>query len=207
MSESWVSGDAGSSVVEVVGSGAPDRVVAGGSVVVVPAGGSVVVVVVPAGGSVVVAPVGGSMVDVVGGSVDVVDVAGGPVVVVVVPAGGTVVDVVGGPVVVVGGPVVVVGGPVVVVVVVVGGGGSIPTQLVPSFFAVLAELATRRTVTVPAVRSMVGTRTSYTPWPLLAAKNTSPSWLHAAPNPDRGIALLEPSAVVAASSQEPGESS
>ena len=80
LSESWVSGDAGSSVVEVVGSGAPDRVVAGGSVVVVPAGGSVVVVVVPAGGSVVVAPVGGSMVDVVGGSVDVVDVAGGPVI-------------------------------------------------------------------------------------------------------------------------------
>ena len=70
---------------------------------------------------------------------------------VVVPAGGTVVDVAGGPVVVVGGP---------VVVVVVGGGGSIPTQLVPSFFAVLAELATRRTVTVPAVRSMVGMRTS-----------------------------------------------
>ena len=43
-SESWVSGDAGSSVLEVVGSGPPDRVVTGGSVVVVPAGGSVVVV-------------------------------------------------------------------------------------------------------------------------------------------------------------------
>ncbi len=61
-SESWVSGDAGSSVLEVVGSGPPDRVVAGGSVVVVPAGGSVVVVVVPVGGSVVVVvvPVGGA---------------------------------------------------------------------------------------------------------------------------------------------------
>ena len=160
---------------------------AGGSVVVVPAGGSVVVV--PAGGSVVVVVAGGSVVVVPAGGSVVVVPAGGSVVV-VVPAGGSVVVVVGG-------------GPVVVV----GGGTSIPTQLVPSFFAVLAELATRRTVTVPAARSMVGTRTSYTPWPLLAAKNTSPSWLHAAPNPDRGIALLEPSAVVAASSQEPGESS
>ena len=56
-----------------------------------------------------------------------------------------------------GGPVVVVpaGGPVVV-----GGGTSIPMQVVPSLIAVACELATRRMVAVLAFRSMVGMRTS-----------------------------------------------
>ena len=57
----------------------------------------------------------------------------------------------------VGGPVVVVpvGGPVVV-----GGGTSIPMQVVPSLIAVACELATRRMSAVLAFRSIEGTRIS-----------------------------------------------